>query len=51
MTEPLIALYAYSLVNLNKKNLLSTTPLKAALKALIFALNASAEALVVQFTK
>jgi len=38
--------YAKIFVNLNKKKSISTTPLCAALKDLIFALNDSAEAFV-----
>lgn len=38
--------YAYSFVSLKRKNFISVTPLKAALNALILALNDSAKALV-----
>lgn len=38
--------YAYNLANLNKKNLMSTTPLSCALNSLILALKDSAAALV-----
>ena len=43
--------YAYSFVNLKRKNLISVTPLSDALNALIFALNDSANALVALLTK
>jgi len=43
--------YAYSLVSLNRKNGISLTPLDDDLKALIFALNDSAEALVLPLLK
>ena len=43
--------YAYSFVSLKRKNFISVTPLKAALNALILALNDSAKALVALLTK
>ena len=43
--------YAYSFVSLKRKNFISVTPLKAALNALILALNDSAKALVSLLTK
>ena len=43
--------YAYTLANLKRKNFISATPLKEALKAFIFALKASAAALVLLLTK
>ena len=42
---------AYIFCNLNRKKDISLTPLEAALKALIFALNDSAEALVLLLLK
>ena len=41
--------YAYSFVSLKRKNLISVTPLKAVLNALILALKDSAKALVALF--
>ena len=38
--------YAYNLVTLKRKNLISDTPLKDALNAFIFALNDSAKAFI-----
>ena len=43
--------YAYNLATLNKKNLISATPLKSALNAFNFALNDSAAAFVCLPTK
>ena len=42
---------AYTFASLKRKNLISTTPLNDALNALILALNASAAAFVLLFTK
>ena len=42
---------AYSCVSLERKKFISVTPLKAALNALILALNDSAKALVALLTK
>ena len=43
--------HAYTFASLNRKNFISTTPLNDALNAFIFALNASAAAFVLLFTK
>lgn len=43
--------YAYSFVSPKRKNFISVTPLKAALNALVLALNDSAKALVALLTK
>ncbi len=43
--------YAYILASLNRKKAVSLTPLEVALKALILALNDSAEALVARLLK
>ena len=45
------SIYAYTFASLKRKNLISTTPLNDALNALILALNASAAAFVLLFTK
>ncbi len=45
------SLHAYTFASLKKKKLISTTPLNDALNALILALNASAAAFVLLFTK
>lgn len=45
------SLHAYTFASLKRKKLISTTPLNDALNALILALNASAAAFVLLFTK
>lgn len=45
------SLHAYTFASLKRKKLISTTPLNDALYALILALNASAAAFVLLFTK
>ena len=45
------SLHAYIFASLKRKKLISTTPLNDALNALILALNASAAAFVLLFTK
>ena len=45
------SLHVYTFASLKRKKLISTTPLNDALNALILALNASAAAFVLLFTK